>query len=181
MAFLFVGFVSSWFSGSFSLEGCQLSVPGHPWGRLMSSCLPDHYTTCSPLQCCPLAALPLEMLGWPLLWNHHEIVCKNAADCSSSLLPPAMCAGARKRFLQSGGCCSVKGKKKKKKKPHKTVSSHLPALNSDSFYLIYWCLQCVISYTLQQYPRQFNVELLKKTDFCDLLKSSSRAGSHAVE
>lgn len=114
MAFLFVGFVSSWFSGSFSLEGCQLSVPGHPWGRLMSSCLPDHYTTCSPLQCCPLAALPLEMLGWPLLWNHHEIVFKNAADCSSSLLPPAMCAGARKRFLQSGGCCSVKGKKNTK-------------------------------------------------------------------
>lgn len=75
MALLFVGFVSSCFSGSFSQEGCQLSVPGHPRGRLMSSCLPDHYTTCSPPQCCPLAAPPLEMLGWPLLWNHHEIVC----------------------------------------------------------------------------------------------------------
>ena len=116
MAFLFVGFVSSWFSGSFSLEGCQLSVPGHPWGRLMSSCLPDHYTTCSPLQCCPLAALPLEMLGWPLLWNHHEIVCKNAPHFSPSSLPPAVFEGAKKKFPQSGGSLQIKGKKKKKKK-----------------------------------------------------------------
>lgn len=47
--------------------GCQLSARRRPRGRLMSSRLPDHYTTCSPPQGCPLAAPPLEMLGWPLL------------------------------------------------------------------------------------------------------------------
>lgn len=75
MALFFVGFVSSCFSGSFSQEGCRFSAPDHPQGRLMSPVLPDHYITCSPLQCCPLAVPPLETLGWPLLRSHHEIVC----------------------------------------------------------------------------------------------------------
>lgn len=160
MAFLFVGFVSSWFSGFF-LPGRMSALCAWPSLRTLDVILSTwslHYLLSSTM-------LPSRRSA---TWN---------AWLASSLKPSWNCVQKRCRlFLLSPPSSHVCRSQKKippvgrlllsqREKKHKAAFSHLPVVTSDSFYLIYWCLQCVIFYTWQQYPSQFNVQLLKKQIF----------------